>query len=153
MDHAPGTKDQILENGGRIPPSSSAFSTSPPFARCPGQSGAPNGEWATYGPADWEITRTRRSIRSTRTNFNKLEVGVALQDPTRSSPARVTNYESRPKLMVGGVHLRHRRVPRPRGVRRPRRRQRASDCGWHVGARKARAGEGVRPQVKASGRA
>src|SRR5262244_650704 len=65
-----------------------------------GQSGAPNGEWRTYG-GDLGNTRYAPLTQITKDNFNKLEVAWRFKaDQLGGRPEY--NYESTP-LMVGGT--------------------------------------------------
>src|SRR5215475_1587611 len=65
-----------------------------------GQSGAPNGEWRTYG-GDLGNTRYAPLDQINRDNFNKLEVAWRFKTD-KLGPRPEFNYESTP-LMVGGV--------------------------------------------------
>src|SRR5215831_16475991 len=65
-----------------------------------GQSGAPNGEWRTYG-GDLGNTRYAPLDQINKTNFNTLEVAWRFKTD-KLGPRPEFNYESTP-LMVGGV--------------------------------------------------
>ena len=64
------------------------------------QSGAKDGQWRTYG-GDLGNTRYRRSIRSTPTNFNKLQIAWRFKTDNLG-PRPEYNSEATP-LMVNGV--------------------------------------------------
>jgi quinoprotein glucose dehydrogenase len=68
--------------------------------RLSGQSGAPNGEWRTYG-GDLGNTRYAPLDQINKDNFNKLEVAWRFKTDALG-PRPEYNYESTP-LMVGGV--------------------------------------------------
>src|SRR3954454_9100697 len=64
------------------------------------QSGAPNGEWKTYG-GDLGNTRYAPLDQISKDNFNKLEVAWRFKTDALG-PRPEYNYESTP-LMIGGV--------------------------------------------------
>src|SRR6516162_3186664 len=68
--------------------------------RVSGQSGAPNGEWRTYG-GDLGNTRYAPLDQINKANFNTLEVAWRFKTD-KLGPRPEFNYESTP-LMVGGV--------------------------------------------------
>jgi quinoprotein glucose dehydrogenase len=71
-----------------------------PVTRAAGQTGAPNGEWRTYG-GDLGNTRYAPLDQINKDNFNKLEVAWRFKTDALG-PSPEYNYESTP-LMVNGV--------------------------------------------------
>src|SRR5215510_8754975 len=99
-EDGPGTKYQVQRTNMRrvlVCFSISLIAAAVPLS---GQSGAPNGEWRTYG-GDLGNTRYAPLDQINRDNFNKLEVAWRFKTD-KLGPRPEFNYESTP-LMVGGV--------------------------------------------------